>query len=509
MADYLVLARKWRPQRFAEVLGQEHIITTLQNAIKTNKISHAYLFTGPRGIGKTSAARILAKALNCEEGITVEPCNRCASCKEINEDRSLDVLEIDGASNRRIDEIRNLRQNIKFGTSKSRYKIYIIDEVHMLTKEAFNALLKTLEEPPPHVRFIFATTEPNQIPLTILSRCQRFDFRRISVQTIVSKLKHIAQEENIQVEEGALFTIAKASQGSLRDAESIFEQLSIFTDGAVTSDKVNELLGLVDEEVFFMFINLLLQQNITKIWQVINKLYYQGKDIQKFFKDLIHFLRNLLFIKRGYDSTSLVDISPSYWKEAKKLSKILTEEQIFSLIYLLSPVSYRLKRSETPLLDLEIEMVRVLKEVNFPHSTLEQDSLEREEKTPSVVKHEKESSDSQRQIVEQKSIELEDIVAVWEEILPVIKERSASLATVLKNSRVTDYQDGTVSIRLPITNNYFVDTMERNRKFIERVLRERLLKNIKIRFVHKKDEHKKEHIIEKAIKIFDARIIAK
>ncbi len=367
MAKYLVLARKWRPQKFNDILGQEHITVTLQNALKQNKISHSYLFTGPRGIGKTTTARILAKALNCEKEIKEEPCNSCSSCIEITEDRSLDVIEIDGASNRGIDQIRDLRQNIKFGTSKSKFKIYIIDEVHMLTNEAFNALLKTLEEPPSHVKFIFATTEPNQIPFTILSRCQRFDFKRIPVDLIVKKLKNIAKEENIKVEEDSLFIIAKSAQGSLRDAESILEQLSIFTDGEIVIDRVNELLGLVDEEVFFQFTNLLVKRNITGIWQLINELNYRGKDIPKLLKDFIHFVRNMLLIKEVADSSELIDIRPIYRGKLKEISKIFNEEQILSLIDSLSSISYKLKRSESPLMDLEIYMLGLIKELDLPH----------------------------------------------------------------------------------------------------------------------------------------------
>ncbi len=227
--SYIVFALKWRPKNFDEIIGQDAIVATLKNAIQKDRLAHAYLFSGPRGVGKTSAARILAKALNCKDGPTVNPCSTCPACKDIAQGRSFDVIEIDGASNRGIDEIRTLRENVKFAPAQGKYKIYIIDEVHQITAEGFNALLKTLEEPPPFVKFIFATTHPHKVIPTILSRCQRLDFRRISVMEIIAQLEKIAQAEKINIDKKVLFAIAKSSDGSLRDAESILDQLIAFT----------------------------------------------------------------------------------------------------------------------------------------------------------------------------------------------------------------------------------------------------------------------------------------
>ena len=280
--SYIVLARKWRPQNFDEVVGQPHITTTLKNAISLGRVAHAYLFTGPRGIGKTSTARILAKALNCTQGPTIHPCDRCDSCKEIMVSNSLDVLEIDGASNRGIDEIRNLRENVRFAPAKGRFKVYIIDEVHMLTQEAFNALLKTLEEPPHHVKFIFATTRPHKIPPTILSRCQRFDFKRIPVNDLLAKLKNIAEVEKLKVSKEALFYIARVSEGSMRDAESILDQLASFCDSTIEVNDVVSVLGKVDQDVLFELAQALIDKDAGKGLGLINELKMMARTLCSF-----------------------------------------------------------------------------------------------------------------------------------------------------------------------------------------------------------------------------------
>jgi len=246
-----VLARKWRPQVFEDVIGQEHITQTLVNAIRTDRLAHAYIFGGPRGVGKTSVARIFAKAINCAEGEPGIPCNQCRSCREITEGNSVDVQEIDGASNRGIDEIRELRENAKYMPSASRYRIYIIDEVHMLTLPAFNALLKTLEEPPPHVKFIFATTESHKVPITILSRCQRFDFKRIPLPKIVAILTKICKHEDVQIGSTGLSMVAREAEGSMRDAESLLDQVIAFAGQTVLDSQIPEILGIIDRGLIF------------------------------------------------------------------------------------------------------------------------------------------------------------------------------------------------------------------------------------------------------------------
>ncbi|MDZ7261147.1 MAG: DNA polymerase III subunit gamma/tau, partial [candidate division KSB1 bacterium] len=301
--SYLVLARKWRPLKFDEVVGQKHVIVTLENAIKSNRLANAYLFSGPRGVGKTTVARILAKAINCEQGPTVTPCNKCASCNEITESRSLDVFEIDGASNRGIDEVRNLRENLRYAPHKGKHKIYIIDEVHMLTTEAFNALLKTLEEPPPNVLFIFATTEPHKVPATILSRCQRFSFKRIPLSEIIQQLKTICQAEHIEIDEESLHLIAKKADGSMRDGQSILDQAVSFCGAKIQVQQVAELLGVIEQELFFELSDLIKRKDVKGGLALAERIFYEGYDVNEFLIGAAEHFRNLLVIKSSAPET--------------------------------------------------------------------------------------------------------------------------------------------------------------------------------------------------------------
>ncbi|MFH1360739.1 MAG: DNA polymerase III subunit gamma/tau [Candidatus Omnitrophota bacterium] len=297
--NYIVLARKYRPQIFDDVIGQGHITDILKKAVQADRLAHAYLFCGPRGIGKTSCARILAKSLNCAKGATLKPCGVCPACKEIALGNSFDVIEVDGASNRGIDEIRTLRENVKFAPSYGRYKIYIVDEVHMLTTEAFNALLKTLEEPPEYVKFILATTVPNKVPSTIISRCQRFDFRRISMDGITKSLVDICKSEKFKVDENALQAIAKAASGSLRDALSILDQLSALSSRAIKADDVFSMLGMVEVDLLFALADALGDKDCAKALDIFDQILTKGKDVRQLAKDLIEHFRNLMIVKIG------------------------------------------------------------------------------------------------------------------------------------------------------------------------------------------------------------------
>ncbi|PIV21722.1 MAG: DNA polymerase III subunit gamma/tau [Deltaproteobacteria bacterium CG_4_8_14_3_um_filter_45_9] len=357
--SYLVLARKWRPQLFEEVVGQQHITQTLQNAISQKRVAHAFLFTGARGVGKTSTARILAKALNCEKGCQINPCDQCTNCREITLGISMDVIEIDGASNRGIDEIREVRENVHYTPAKSRYKIYIIDEVHMLTKEAFNALLKTLEEPPPHIIFIFATTEPHKIPATILSRCQRYDFKRIPFREVIGSLKRIVKEEKIQISQGGLLSIAQESEGSLRDAESLLDQVIAYAGENIRDEDIAEVLGLIDRKTLRDTIEAIANRDVERCMEVIEHVYHFGYDLQHFCRELLQYLRNLILIKVSQHPEGLMELSEEELEWFKKQAEKFQFDQLNHLFSLLLKGEQEIAQSTFSRTMLEMTLIRM------------------------------------------------------------------------------------------------------------------------------------------------------
>jgi len=357
--EYLVLARKFRPQTFEDVAGQEHVVKTLRNSIGQGRVAHAFLFSGPRGVGKTSVARILAKSLNCEKGPTATPCNVCSNCLEITKGSSLDVREIDGASNRGIDEIRELRENVKFAPAASKYKIYIIDEVHMLTREAFNALLKTLEEPPAHVIFIFATTENHKVPATILSRCQCYDFRRISLKEIAANLGRVAAAEGIKISSTALLWIAEAGDGSMRDAQSIFDQVISYAGMNIKDDDVEESLGLADRKYLFRLSETVLQRNAGACLIILEEAYLAGIDMKHFYQILVKHFRNLLLVKIAADGSSSFDIAPEQIEKLKNQVQTISRETLQRFVEILIAEEGSFLRSQEPRMKLETIIVKM------------------------------------------------------------------------------------------------------------------------------------------------------
>ncbi len=360
--EYLVLARKWRPQVFEDVLGQEHVVRTLSNAITQARIAHAFLFSGPRGVGKTSVARILAKALNCEQGPTPTPCNVCVHCREITDGIAMDVREIDGASNRGIDEIRELRENVKFAPASCRYKVYIIDEIHMLTREAFNALLKTLEEPPAHVIFIFATTETHKVPATILSRCQSFDFRRIPLRLIADNLRKIAAADGIKISDTGLAWIAEAGDGSLRDSQSIFDQVISYAGFAIEDKAVEELLGRSDRRFLFLLSEAVLARDAGRCLKIIDEAYYAGLDMKFFYQTLLGHFRNLLLIAISggiAGEGSLVDLPGDEREKYRAQAEGASRETLQRYLEILMAEEENVRRSQNPRLNLEAILCRL------------------------------------------------------------------------------------------------------------------------------------------------------
>ncbi|MDM8541505.1 DNA polymerase III subunit gamma/tau [Desulfococcaceae bacterium HSG9] len=356
---YLVLARKYRPQTFDQVVQQNHVTQTLANSIVSKRVAHAILFAGPRGTGKTTVARVLAKAMNCEKGPTVTPCNQCKSCSDITTGSASDVIEIDGASNNGVDHIRELRENIRYMPAHSPYKIYIIDEVHMLSIPAFNALLKTLEEPPAHVMFLFATTEPAKIPITILSRCQRHDLRRIDIEAVCAHMETLCNQESVKMTQESLLLIARESGGSMRDALSLLDQMIACTSGEITHERVLEILGAVDRSVMFQCAQAILQGDMATCLTVLDDIYNRGLDMRKLYDDLTEHFRNLLIVKVGQQVKQLVDLPAHEIKIMQEQVASVSASLLSQLFDLLFKEEAVIRYASHPKLALESIVIRI------------------------------------------------------------------------------------------------------------------------------------------------------
>lgn len=529
---YIVLARKWRPMQFEEVVGQEHITRTLKNALQNNRIAHAFIFAGPRGVGKTTTARLLAKTVNCAKQPAVNPCNECSSCKSITNGNSLDVIEIDGASNRGIDEIRNLRENIRFAPASSRYKIYIIDEVHMLTKDAFNALLKTLEEPPSHAIFIFATTEIHKVPLTILSRCQRFDFKRIPTTDIANQLQAIAKSEKIKIDKDSLILIARKSEGSMRDAESIMDQMISYTDGKITVEEVQASLGLIGEELYFEYTDLMLQKKDADIINFAQRVFNQGHDLLDFIYGLQEHFRNLL-VTRATDSVKLLETSDHFKKLYQEKAGQFSENDLLHYIDLLTQSEALLKFSPNPQLILELlllklahkplsieleELLNYLKSNNPPDSSdtsnpgssvtmkhtsqespkkkIETNDLRVTYKAAALKKTSnpfdslksnsfpKASATVQENPVKQTyavDISIKDIQNDWDKIVEEIKKQKIALASFLIDGFPHKMHDNLLEIAFDPKTQFHMEHIQKNAQTIESLLESRFHVPIRIK----------------------------
>jgi DNA polymerase-3 subunit gamma/tau len=434
--SYQVTARKWRPQNFEEVVYQDHISRTLKNSILSGRISHSYLFTGPRGVGKTTTARIFAKSLNCVQGPTPDPCGKCENCVEIKSGISFDVIEIDGASNRSIDDIRDLRENVNYAPVKSKYKIYIIDEVHMLTKEAFNALLKTLEEPPPHVIFIFATTEYHQVPETILSRCQKYFFKKIPVESISAHLKKIAENEGHKISELAVFAAARAADGSMRDAQSLLDQIISFSGtGEASEEDVLAILGIISIESYIRLLEYIAEDNTKGLFDEIERIAEIGADFAKFVSGLSDIIRAARLIKRGIISPESIGLSLAEYSLLKNILDKFSDGDLSSFNKICIALQKDLKFSFDERINIEmalLDMAVVIKSPSVSEILKKLDSYKNTGFLNPVETNPVKNISVESKKIEQTVIKPKDIKSVWPDFLREIQSDKNYLFSLIK-----------------------------------------------------------------------------
>ena len=490
--SYVALYRKFRPAEFSEVKGQEHIVTTLQNQIKANRIGHAYLFCGTRGTGKTSIAKIFAKAVNCESPVDGSPCGECQTCKSIAAGTSMNVIEIDAASNNGVDNIREIRENVAYSPTEGKYKVYIIDEVHMLSIGAFNALLKTLEEPPEYVIFILATTEAHKIPITILSRCQRYDFKRITAETICDRLTELMEKESVDVEEKALRYVAKAADGSMRDALSLLDQCIAFYLGKkLTYDNVLEVLGALDTDVYSSLLRKIIRRDIPAVMSDVESIVMQGRELSQFVTEFIQYLRNLLFVQSADHLEDFLEVSTENLAQLKEEAGMIDAESLMRYIRVFSELSGQIKYSTQKRVLVEVALIKLCKpqmEKSYD-SILERLSILEDQLKNGVT------AAAPVQVIQEKKPEpvkeqprvkacTDDIRKVIHEWNQIIREGSPVIKNYLLGHK--DFrQDGNGGLQIVLRESLAADLLgtEDLRKELEEVIYQKIGKEVSVQYI--------------------------
>ena len=531
---YQVLSLKWRPKTFSDLVGQNHVTQTLVNAFKKDRVSQAYLFTGPRGVGKTTTARIVSKALNCKKS-QGDPCNTCSNCTEITDGRNLDVLEIDAASNRGIDEIRNLREMIQYAPMNSPYKIYIIDEVHMLTTQAFNALLRTLEEPPKHGKFILATTDIHKVPATIISRCQRFDFNRITVQDIMHHVKHILQDEKISIDDESVKALAEKSEGSMRDALSILDQLIAYSGNKISFEDAAKVMGLIPIDSFFNLTTAMKGKDPKYIIQILNDIQMMGISAEQLTFGINKHIRNLL-LGSVTDALDIYDLTPDLKQKYEDVSKEWDRRDLLRIAEILTALISKISWATQPYIlvemtflklvemDSSISLEKVLNKMSSPdlkikpvstpvsqppvvydlpqETTVEEDSKPEKKKKSDKNMQSASEIDVKESVIDHNdhqnskdnNLSLEDVESKWGETIQFVSENRPSLGSVMESCNLTNLHGKLLEISLSNQPSFNLNLLEKNKKLIEVQLKELLEKTIVIKFIL--DESKNNAVLK-------------
>ncbi|WP_053954908.1 DNA polymerase III subunit gamma/tau [Inediibacterium massiliense] len=520
---YMALYRKWRPQVFEDVVGQEHITKTLKNQIRNNNIAHAYLFCGTRGTGKTSTAKIFARAVNCLQPKEYNPCNTCENCSGILHENIMDVIEIDAASNNGVDDIRELRENVQYPPTNGKYKVYIIDEVHMLSTGAFNALLKTLEEPPSYALFILATTEPHKIPATILSRCQRFDFKRVTETDLIDRMNHICTHMGIEVEEEALHLIARNSDGAMRDALSILDQCISFENGKITYEHVIDLLGTVSDEYLFKIVEAIANRETQNLIEQIEEIVSLGKDIQQFIKDLLQHYRNLMMTKVSNAPDRIIHMSKENIQRLREQENKISMNEIIRAIQELSSTLAEVKWTTQPRVFLEISMIKLSKpQMDVSIEGLVERIAQLEKVIQSGKIHIETQEEKSKDLDEKKEekhknpsvkrIPLESLKKGWSQILQVIKKRKISIYAVLMEGELVEVSGNQLIVSFKQGYGFHKEAAEKSpyKEFIEDVVTEMVGQKLHLKCVMEDELHtmpkgeqsKEDEEVQKIIELF-------